>query len=211
MSQGSLPVLAQLGRVQYARKIVLAVLTLAALAAVFLVGSAWPADGPARTAIELAGALLILACIAGRTWCSLYVGARKTRELVVIGPYSATRNPLYVMSVLGAAGAGAVFGSLVFAVAAGAVTLAVFSVVVRKEEEVLEATHGQAYRDYRARVPRFFPHFSAWQGADEMVVSLRAVRSTFIDSLFFLVPIPLAMVVEELQKAGWPAVVLRLP
>ena len=38
--------------------------------------------------IEWAGIVLIVACILGRTWASLYIGGRKIDALVMDGPYS---------------------------------------------------------------------------------------------------------------------------
>lgn len=63
-----------------------------------------------RAVIERTGGLLILLCIAGRTWCSLYIGGHKERQLIVSGPYSITRNPLHAFSILGTVGIFAVFG-----------------------------------------------------------------------------------------------------
>ena len=69
--------------------------------------------------IEWFGIFAILLCIFGRTWTSLYIGGRKNRALLTKGPYSVVRNPLYVFSILGAAGAGAQLGSVISSVIIG--------------------------------------------------------------------------------------------
>ena len=91
--------------------------------------------------IEMAGLVLILVCILGRTWCTLYIGGLKKRELVTAGPYSVVRNPLYVFT-LDRRGrhrrADRQRSSSPLLFAAG--TLAVFQVVARHEEAFLAAT-----------------------------------------------------------------------
>ena len=42
---------------------------------------------------------MILICILGRTWATLYIGGQKQRELVTKGPYSVVRNPLYLFTL----------------------------------------------------------------------------------------------------------------
>ena len=68
--------------------------------------------GRAHELIEMTGIGLVIICIAGRMWSCLYIGSRKNRELVTTGPYSITRNPLYLFSTIGAAGIGLMFGSI---------------------------------------------------------------------------------------------------
>src|SRR5690606_41067661 len=61
--------------------------------------SGWPRGSILADLLSLAGLVLILACIAGRCWASLYVGGRKNQELVTAGPYAHMRNPLYFFSI----------------------------------------------------------------------------------------------------------------
>ena len=49
-----------------------------------------------------------------RFWATLYLGGRKENELVIEGPYSVVRHPLYVGSLLIGASAGLFLESLTF-------------------------------------------------------------------------------------------------
>jgi protein-S-isoprenylcysteine O-methyltransferase Ste14 len=200
-----------LRRHQLTRKMRLRVAALAGIVVVALLAPLWPAWSAGRLAIQWLGMLAIFVCIAGRTWCSLYIGPKKVRELVTIGPYSVTRNPLYVFSVIGATGVGASFGSLVIALVAGAIVLAVFNITVEREEHTLAEVHGDAFRRYTEQVPRFWPRFSAWRDVPTLTIGTRATVSTFIDSLYFLAALPAALIVQWLQTEGWIQPLLRLP
>ena len=103
------------------------------LAPALLAESAWPQGSPFREMLEFAGTVLMLICIGGRCWASLYVGGRKSRELVTTGPYAYTRNPLYFFSALGLAGVGLTFGSLIVSASLFAFTCLVFSYVATRE------------------------------------------------------------------------------
>ena len=85
------------------------------VAALLLIKPYWH-EGPVHEAIEDTGLILVFFAILGRLWSILYIGAHKNRHLVEIGPYSMTRNPLYLSSLLGILGVGLMFGSLVVAI-----------------------------------------------------------------------------------------------
>jgi protein-S-isoprenylcysteine O-methyltransferase Ste14 len=92
MSDASPAEIADLRRPQRGRKAILRGLAaLGAIAGIF-VASAWPPDGGLHLGLEWSGYVLILICIAGRTWCSLYIGNNQVRELVMTGPYSVLRE-----------------------------------------------------------------------------------------------------------------------
>ena len=99
--------------------------------------SRWRAEAPhLYRPIESAGLVLILVCILGRTWCTLYIGGLKNASSSPPAPtrWSATRS--MSSARIGTAGIGAQTGSALLALLFAAGALAVFQVVARHEESV---------------------------------------------------------------------------
>ncbi len=197
---------------QRKRKLVLALgLALWVLLLLFT-RSRWQATAPhIHMLIESIGLLLILACIFGRTWCTLYIGGRKKRELITEGPYSVVRNPLYLFTSIGAGGIGAQTGSALVALLFMAATLTVFWVVAHREEAFLASTFPAEFAAYAARVPRFWPRLSAWREADELRVKPHLVRRTFLDACLFLLAVPTADLLAWVQRHAALPVLMQLP
>jgi protein-S-isoprenylcysteine O-methyltransferase Ste14 len=196
------PAALSLGIVQRRRKwfaglvlIGLLVLT-ASVRSVAMFGGEWHAG------VEAFGLALIVIAIVGRAWCSLYIGGRKKAEIVDRGPYSVTRNPLYVFSFIGAFGIGAQTGSLVIGAVFAVATFLVFLRTVGREEDWLAEHFGAPYAAYRARTPRFWPNPACWRDAEELTVRPTFFLRTLRDGLTFLVAIPVMEGIEHLQAAG---------
>ena len=162
-------------------------------------------------ALETMGVGLLIVCILGRAWCTLYIGGRKANEVVDQGPYSLSRNPLYMFSFIGALGVGLQSGSLAVWLLFLAASIAVFIPVVKGEEAALTTLFGAAFEDYKARVPRFWPSFCLWREAESLSISTRLLYITLRDGLMFALVIPLFEAIDWLQGAGWIAWVLHLP
>lgn len=197
--------------VQAVRKIVLYAVVAVGVFVFAVTASIYPSGETTHEMIEWLGIVLIVACILGRTWSSLYIGGRKIEEFVQTGPYSVMRNPLYFFSFLGAAGVGMQVGSVVLGLVCTILAWIVFYTVVRQEEQVLEARYGAAYRDYLARVPRFLPKPTLWHDEPTLTIRPPRVLMTFADALIFLLAVPLAELFERLQDAGVFPVLLQLP
>ncbi|MEY9165502.1 protein-S-isoprenylcysteine O-methyltransferase Ste14 [Sinorhizobium fredii] len=105
---------------------------------------AWNEASVIHEMIEFIGVALVLLCVLGRLWSTLYVGGRKNTELVVTGPYSMSRNPLYLFSTLGSLGTGLMFGSIATAGLFGVTTYVVFFKTARQEEHYLRTRFGPA-------------------------------------------------------------------
>lgn len=84
------------------------------------------------------------------------VVTRRDHTLVMTGPYRWVRHPFYVavaMTIL----ANSLAAANWFLFSSGALTLTLIGIRTRREEELLVARFGDAYRDYMRRTGRFFP------------------------------------------------------
>src|SRR5262249_5452307 len=87
--------------------------------------------------------------------------------LTVTGPYSYTRNPLYLGSAVMAAGAVWAMQSWISAAVLFVYFTVVYYVVMRREEGELRGHFGAAFEEYAGRVPLFFPRLMAAKGNQE--------------------------------------------
>jgi len=198
-----------LGRFQHKRRITIAlVLTVLAILLLFI-RPAWRNQAIGQY-IEILGIGLIALAILGRAWCTLYIGGRKSAEIVRTGPYSMTRNPLYVFSMLGALGVGAQLGSLIIALGFGLLCYVTFSVVVRVEESFLRDKFGMRFQDYCSAVPRFWPRFSRFRDEETLTIKPDRLYRTLMDGLVFFAAYPAARLIEYLQNENLLPVVLTL-
>ncbi|HEX9903978.1 MAG TPA: isoprenylcysteine carboxylmethyltransferase family protein [Propylenella sp.] len=199
-----------LGKVQRRRRIIL--LSAAVLAAALLPFVRIRGDETLlQEVMETAGIGLIVLAILGRSWCTLYIGGRKAREIVAHGPYSISRNPLYVFSLIGIFGIGAQTGSLILGPLLGAIGFAVFLPVILMEERALARRFGEAYKDYRTRVPRFGPRPSAWRDRETVPAHPRRIIQTAAEAMLLLLAIPLFEGVEWLQETDRVAALVSIP
>lgn len=115
---------------------------------------------PAAIAWSLA---LVLPGLWLRGYASGYV--KKNRELTMTGPYAYTRNPLYLGSMLIAAGFAVALLSWLMAVVLAAGFAVIYIPVIASEEQFLRATFA-GFDDYCRRVPRLIPRLTAHRSSD---------------------------------------------
>lgn len=203
--------LTELQSYQRLRRVTLAAL-LALVFGVLLFGqSIFPPETVIHEAIEMIGIVLIVIGIAGRLWSTLYIGGKKSVSVVTDGPYSITRNPLYVFSSIAAVGVGAQMGSITAAVGFGVACAAAFHIVILREEKFLAASLGADYRDYVAAVPRFFPRPSLYKEGEAIGFRPSLLLVTLLDGLVFLVAMPLFEIIDAAQLSGALPVLFRMP
>jgi protein-S-isoprenylcysteine O-methyltransferase Ste14 len=103
----------------------------------------------------LSGAAIMLAGLLLRAWSAGYLA--KNQRLATGGPYSFTRNPLYLGSALMGLG-GAVAGrSWIIGVAFAAFFVLVYWPVMKREAQFLRGEFPEAFEPYAKQVPLFFP------------------------------------------------------
>lgn len=101
--------------------------------------------------------LLVLPGLWLRAYASGYV--KKNRELTQTGPYAYTRNPLYLGSILIAAGFAVALLSWPVAAMLAAMFLIIYVPVIASEERFLRANFAD-FEPYCQRVPRLLPRLS---------------------------------------------------
>jgi Phospholipid methyltransferase len=112
------------------------------------------APQPAAIAWSLA---LVLPGLSLRGYAAGYV--KKNRELTQTGPYAHTRNPLYLGSILIAAGFAVALLSWPVAMALTFMFLIIYIPVIASEERFLRATFPD-FEAYCRRVPRLIPRIT---------------------------------------------------
>ncbi|MEX0345790.1 MAG: isoprenylcysteine carboxylmethyltransferase family protein [Rhizobiaceae bacterium] len=80
---------------------------------------------------------------------------KRSDHLVTDGPYSFTRNPIYLGNTMLMIGAGFVFGVFWFFLAAIIAAFVTTKLAIEPEEKHLEHRFGKAFRDYRKKVRRW--------------------------------------------------------
>jgi protein-S-isoprenylcysteine O-methyltransferase Ste14 len=127
-----------------------------ALAAFYL----W-AGRPTGASILL-GAVIAIPGLAIRGLASGHL--QKNEQLATTGPYARTRNPLYLGSLVLAAGFAVAGRSWWIAIALILIFLAIYIPVIRAEEAFLRGRFPQ-YAEYASQVPRLLPRLSTSNSA----------------------------------------------
>ena len=156
--------------------------------------------------MEQAGVILIVACVFGRCWTILYIGGRKNEILVMTGPYSICRNPLYLFSTIGVLGFGLMLQSLNYAVLMTSLVFLIFVWTIRKEEVFLRQKFGGIYATYADRTPRIVPtNIKIINHALSVTINVQVLKRTFLDSILFVLLIPVSEVFEILRELNTAA------
>jgi protein-S-isoprenylcysteine O-methyltransferase Ste14 len=118
---------------------------------------------PPQPALVAWSLLLVVPGVWLRSYASGYV--RKNSELTMTGPYAHVRNPLYLGSILIAAGFAVALLSLPFAIALAVFFLLIYVPVIASEEAFLRDEFLE-FEWYCARVPRLIPRITPVRSPD---------------------------------------------
>ena len=129
-----------------------------ATAALYLIEAGRRPPVPGAVAWSLA---LVIPGLWLRGYASGYV--KKNEELTTTGPYAYVRNPLYLGSILIAAGFAVALLSWPMGLALAAMFVAIYVPVIAAEERFLRATFPE-FDEYCRRVPRLIPRLTPAPG-----------------------------------------------
>ena len=74
--------------------------------------------------------------------------------------------------------------------------------VVAQEERFLAARFGQAYADYVARTPRFWPRLAAHVRPETWLVNTRILQRRLLGALWFVCGIAVLELIKDLHALG---------
>ncbi len=89
--------------------------------------------------------------------------ARHQKRLVTVGLYALVRHPQYSGLFIALFGEGIVHWPTVFSVIAFPVIVLMYTLLARREENLVITEFGESYLEYQQRVPMFFPHWGHWK------------------------------------------------
>ena len=98
-----------------------------------------------------------------RTWSSGYI--HKDHRLATDGPYSLTRNPLYLGNFMLGFGFSLMANRWSVLLAFIVVFGLIYDATIEDEERKLFQRFGDAFATYCREVPRFFPRVTGWRSA----------------------------------------------
>jgi protein-S-isoprenylcysteine O-methyltransferase Ste14 len=126
----------------------------------------------------LIGFILIAIGESLRMWAVRYAGGvtRTTKvgapSLCTSGPYSYTRNPLYIGNVIIYSGVVFIAGSLnilSMLIITWAFFIIQYYLIINLEQNTLIDIFGKEYKNYMNNVPILFPRLSSWKNQDKHV------------------------------------------
>jgi protein-S-isoprenylcysteine O-methyltransferase Ste14 len=112
---------------------------------------------PSNQSLWIGGSLGFVGIVI-RAWATGHI--RKNDELTVSGPYSLTRNPLYLGSFIIGLGFSIAGGNFIIPALFLACFATIYAPVMQREMEYLKRKFPAEYERYQATVPLFFPRLT---------------------------------------------------
>lgn len=110
------------------------------------------------------GAFVSLLGLGLRAWAAGHI--RKNSALATSGPYSFTRNPLYLGSFLLGVGFTIASGFWPLGILFALLFLGIYFPVMRVESATLAELFGKEFEDYAHQVPLFFPRITPYRNRE---------------------------------------------
>lgn len=165
-------------------------------------GSRWDRVSIVSDVFYLLGCVLAGIGAIGRLWSSLYIAGYKSRSLATTGPYSISRNPLYLFSLIGTLGVGFATETLLIPLVFLVFFALYYPHIIRNEEMRLLDLFGDDFKRYRENTPAFFPKFSLLNEPESYAVNARVFRKHAVSAIWFIWAVGVLKFVDGMQHAG---------
>ncbi len=162
-------------------------------------------------ALEISGYLFLIIAMMGRVWASAYISGKKNQVIVMDGPYSVVRNPLYFFSFLGFLGAGMAFESIIIALALVLVFFLTHWNTILNEEKELHRVFGSQFDEYVKTTPRFIPKLRKLKNPLEVSFNPVVFSRAVLDNSLIAVVFCLAHIIEWAQLNSIIPILFNLP
>ncbi len=161
--------------------------------------------------LKITGLILLSICSFGRLWSLIYINGYKSNTLITEGPYSMVRNPLYFFSSIGAIGAGVATGNILVLALIILFFIVYYPFTILYEETNLAGKFGDAYAEYKRRVPLFIPKLSLYKEPEVYSITVNKLVRNFAESMLLLWIFILIQIIAMLQDKGILRVFLKVP
>jgi protein-S-isoprenylcysteine O-methyltransferase Ste14 len=173
------------------------------LAVLILVSrSHWQPGAWATTLLFFTALSMVSASVAGRMWCSLYIAGHKNTRLVMEGPYSLCRNPLYFCSLLGALGIALTTETFTLPLLVVIAFAVYYPAIILREEKELQKRHGRAMEHYVASVPAFIPCPAHFHQPESYEVKPRIFFTHLTSAIWFILALGVIQLLKTVRMAG---------
>ena len=113
----------------------------------------------------MVGFELVLVALIIRFWASGHIS--KSHVLATSGPYAFTRNPLYIGNFILGLGISVIANNIWLLIYYIIVFIFLYIGTIKDEEVFMKERFGQAFNDYVAGVPAFFPSWRPYKKAEK--------------------------------------------
>jgi protein-S-isoprenylcysteine O-methyltransferase Ste14 len=163
------------------------------------IAPSWKLETWTEFVVEFLGYTFILTGLVMRNWATLYIGGKKSKELVTSGPYSICRHPLYWGTFFLGIGVGLCFENIPLMAALLIVLGPIHYITAVFEEVNLEQKFPTEYAAYKRQTPRLFPRFGNYRSEPLVTVSIAAIRRVSIETIVILMIPQLEDFIEQLR------------
>lgn len=168
-------------------------------------------EGFIHEAFDMLGLLMISFCALGRLYTTAYLGGQKNESLMVSGPFSIVRNPLYFFSLIGFTGIAFMTNHIVLIVLVPCIFLVLYLQLIQREEDFLKSKFGDEYVEYTQSVPKLWPNISLYTAPDTITVDTRTFKNGAYDAIWWFAAYPLVEFAEFIRELNLIPEIVYIP